>query len=501
MFTDILINATPYENRIALMENGVLKEFYIDRPEQKGLIGNIYLGRVVRVLPGIDAAFIDIGLERTGFLYVDEAVHSLSSCYRHLHSGSRDLFGVSAEFPNNLTIDRILEEGQCILVQIAKEPIGSKGARLTCNITLPCRNLVYMPLTDHIGISRKIEDETTRQLLRDRLEELRPPGAGFIMRTVAENTCNEELKADMAFLLQLWDEILAKSKKAAEPERIYEDLNLILRTVRDFFTDDVNEVVTDNRAVCEQLISYARSFIPHLETKISFHDGDLPLFEQYGIESDINSALEKKVWLRSGGYIVIEPTEALTVIDVNTGRYVHASDLAATIFRTNMEAVREIAHQLRLRNIGGIIIIDFIDMESEDEREALGRALEEAMKDDKSRINILKISEFGLVQMTRKRLSESITQAMCEPCCYCGGDGRLKSRRTIAHEIFRKISRDASKIGGTSLTIKVNPKVADMLLHEEAHSIRYLEDATCKRFTIIPVPEMHVKRYDIIWNE
>lgn len=501
MFTDILINATPYENRIALMENGVLKEFYIDRPTQKGLIGNIYLGRVVRVLPGIDAAFIDIGLDRTGFLYVDEAVYSLSTCYRHLHPDQKKLFSVPAEFPHDLTIDKIVHEGQQILVQIAKEPIGSKGARLTCNITLPCRNLVYMPLTDHIGISRKIEDEAIRQEMRDRLEELRPPGAGFIMRTVAENTGSEELEADMAFLLQLWSDILSRSRRTHAPDRIYEDLDMILRTVRDFFNDNVNEVVTDNRDVFAQLGSYARNFIPHLEDKIRYYNGEVPLFERYGIESDINSALEKKVWLRSGGYIIIEPTEALTVIDVNTGRYVHAHDLAATIFRTNMEAAQEIAHQIRLRNIGGIIIIDFIDMEDEAEREALEEALEEAVRGDKSKINILKVSEFGLVQMTRKRTSESITQTMCEPCCYCGGNGLLKSRRTISHEIFRKISRDAPKIGGASVTIKVNPRVADILLNEETHGIRHLENETGKHLTIVPVPEMHIKRYDIIWNE
>ena len=501
MYTDILINATTYENRIALMENGCLREFYIDRPTEKRQIGNIYLGKVVRVLPGIDAAFIEIGLERTGFLYVDEAVYALADCYYHLRRAFHSFPNMPVDFPHGLTIDKILQEGQEILVQIAKEPIGSKGARLTCNITLPCRNLVYMPLTDHIGISRKIEDEATRQLLRDKIEELRPPGAGFIMRTVAENTCNEELEADMEFLLSLWDEVLAKSKKARAPEHIYKDLDIILRTVRDFFTDDINELVIDNREVYEQLLSYAKSFTPHLQSKVTFYEGEVPLFESYGIETDISSALDKKVWLRSGGYIVIEPTEALTVIDVNTGRYVNASDLSATIFRTNMEAVHEIARQLRLRNIGGIIIIDFIDMEDEAQREELGRAFEEAMKEDKSKINILKLSEFGLVQMTRKRLSESITQMMCEPCCYCGGDGFIKSRRTISHEIFRKISRDARKIGGSHVTIKVNPSIADMLLHEETRSIEHLETMTGKRFTIVPVPELHIKRYDIIWNQ
>jgi ribonuclease G len=501
MYTDILINATSYENRIALVENGNLREFHMERVSEKGLIGNIYLGRVVRVLPGIDAAFVDIGLERTGFLYVDEALYVFAENYQRLAPGHK----LKQQPPSFLAsppgIAAILHEGQDILVQIAKEPIGSKGARLTCNITLPCRNLVFMPLTDHIGISRKIEDETTRQLLRDKIEILRPPGTGFIMRTVAENIGNEALEADMEFLLLLWDEILTKSQKMQAPSLVYKDLDMILRAVRDFFTEEVNELIIDNKEVYEQLLSYAKTFVPQLQDKITYYDSELPLFECYGVESDINSALDKKVWLRSGGYIVIEPTEALTVIDVNTGRYVGANDLAETIFKTNMEAVREIAHQLRLRNLGGIIIIDFIDMENEEHREELYTVFQEAMRDDKSKVNILKLSEFGLVQMTRKRLSESLTQMMCEPCPYCSGEGFVKSRRTICHEIFRKITRDARKIGGSHVTIKVHPHIAEMLLNEESHNIEQLEQKTEKRFTIIPIPDMHIKRYDVIWNE
>ena len=285
------------------------------------------------------------------------------------------------------------------------------------------------------------------------------------------------------------------------PSLIYKDLDIILRAVRDFFTEETNELVTDSREVYEQLFSYARNFAPHLQDRITFYDSDLPLFEYYGIEADISSALDKKVWLRSGGYIVIEPTEALTVIDVNSGRYVGANDLAETIFKTNMEAVREIARQLRLRNLGGIIIIDFIDMESEEHREELYTAFQEAMRDDKSKVNILKLSEFGLVQMTRKRLSESLTQMLCEPCLYCGGEGFVKSRRTVCHEIFRKIGRDARKIGGSHVTIKVHPHIADLLLNEESYNVEQLEQRTGRRFTIIPVPDMHIKRYDIIWNE
>ena len=501
MYTDILINATSYENRIALVENGKLREFHLDRLSERGLIGNIYMGRVVRVLPGIDAAFVDIGLERTGFLYVEEAQHLFSESYRRLPSGHR----LRREPPSYLSgqpaINEILKENQEILVQIAKEPIGSKGARLTGNITLPCRNLVFMPLTDHIGISRRIEDETVRQQLREKIEGLRPPGTGFIMRTVAENIGNEELEADMEFLLSLWDEILGKASKAKVPSLIFQDLDIILRAVRDFFTEATNELVIDSREVYEQLLSYTKTFAPQLADRITHYDADLPLFEYYGVEADINSALDKKVWLRSGGYIVIEPTEALTVIDVNSGRYVGAADLAETIFKTNMEAVREIARQLRLRNLGGIIIIDFIDMENEEHREELYTAFQEAMRDDKSKVNILKLSEFGLVQMTRKRLSESLTQMMCEPCPYCDGEGFVKSRRTICHEIYRKISRDSRKIGGSHVTIKVNPQIAELLLNEESFNIEQLEHKTGKRFTIIPVPDLHIKRYDIIWNQ
>lgn len=501
MYTDILINATFYENRIALVENGKLREFHLERVSERGLIGNIYLGRVVRVLPGIDAAFVDIGLERTGFLYVDEALYIFSDNYRRLPQGHKLRPAPPPSLTTSPAINEILREGQEILVQIAKEPIGTKGARLTCNITLPCRNLVFMPLTDHIGISRKIEDEVTRQQLRDRIEVLRPPGTGFIIRTVAEHIDNEALEADMEFLLSLWDEILTKVQREPAPCLIYKDLDIILRSVRDFFTEDINELVIDNFEVYEQLVSYAKTFAPQLQDKITHYDSDLPLFERYGVEADINNALDKKVWLRCGGYIIIETTEALTVIDVNTGRYVNASDLSETIFKTNMEAVCEIARQLRLRNLGGIIIIDFIDMDNEQHREELFAAFQEAMRTDKSKVNILKLSEFGLVQMTRKRLSESLMQTMCEPCHYCGGDGFIKSRRTICHEIFRKISRDARKIGGSHVTIKVHPHIAEMLLNEESYTIEQLEQRTGKRFTIIPVPDMHIKRYDVIWNE
>ncbi|MDW7771855.1 MAG: Rne/Rng family ribonuclease [Desulfobulbaceae bacterium] len=509
MYTDILINATPYENRIALVESGNLLEYYLERPAEKGLVGNIYCGRVVRVLPGMQAAFVDIGLERAGFLYVDDVIITSSELERRIDVHDQPFNLQEFQLPavhNNKSetqqnIGNLLQEGQSILVQISKEPIGSKGARLTCHITLPCRNLVFMPLTDHIGISRKIENEHVRQKLRDKIEHLRPPGTGFIVRTVAEHASEEELEADMEFLLLLWDDIKCNCRRTNKPGLVYEDLDLILRSVRDLFTDDVKELVIDSKPVHERLLTFMQMFAPELKNKVVYYDRDLPLFEAYGIEMDINRALDKKVWLRSGGYIIIEATEALTVIDVNTGRYVGKNDQAETIFKTNMEAVKEIAYQLRLRNIGGIIIVDFIDMENELHREELFVSFQDAIKKDKNRINILKVSEFGLVQMTRKRSLESLRQVMCEPCMYCEGEGTVKSRRTICYDIFRKISREAPRVRSEKVYIKVHPYVANMLLEEETLHIETLQKETGKQFVVIPEKDSHVSRYDISWGE
>lgn len=508
MYTDILINATPFENRVALVDSGNLLEFYLERPAEQGLVGNIYCGRVVRVLPGMQAAFVDIGLERAGFLYVDDVLLSPCEFERRIAYQDQPFNQVisTAEIrplspQAQPSIAELLKEGQNVLVQISKEPIGTKGARLTCHITLPCRNLVFMPLTDHIGISRKIDDEDVRQKLREKIEVLRPPGTGFIVRTVAEHAAEAELEADMEFLLLLWDDIKAQCGKVSAPSLVYKDIDMILRSVRDLFTEDVKEVIVDSKPVYERLMSFVRTFAPELQNKVVYYDRDTPLFESYGIEVDINRALDKKVWLRSGGYIIIETTEALTVIDVNTGRFVGKKDQAETIFKTNMEAVKEIAYQLRLRNIGGIIIVDFIDMDNEQHREELFLAFQDAIKKDKNRVNILKISEFGLVQMTRKRSLENLAQMMCEPCMYCGGEGFVKSRRTICYEIFRKITRDAARTPGNKVYIKVHPQVADMLLEEETQYIEILQKQTGKQFTIIPQRDTHINRYEISWGD
>jgi len=508
MTTEILINSRRYEVRIALVENGNLTEFHLQRPTEKGLMGNVYLGRVVRVLPGMQAAFVDIGLERTGFLYVDDIHIPPAEMERLVNSTAR--FNGNGENPSfeysdrpstqGLKIEDLISEGQEIMVQINKDPIGTKGARLTCQITLPGRNLVFIPQTDHIGISRKIENEEVRDQLRTLIEELRPDEVGFIVRTVAENAPKEDIEADMEFLMLLWDEIRGRASSNKIPALLYEDLDITLKSVRDLFTSDVDYLIIDDEKSYDTLMNFVKTFTPKLKNKISLYRGELPLFEAYGVDVEITKALEKKVWLRSGGYIIIENTEALTVIDVNTGRFVGKDDLHDTIFKTNMEAAKEIAYQLRLRNIGGIIIIDFIDMEDDQHREELFNTFKEAVKKDKSRINILKLSEFGLVQMTRKRHSENLNQMMCEPCHYCAGEGVLKSRRTVCYEIFRKISRNSGRSDGSAVTVRVNPRIADMLLKEEELTVNQLETDINKRLIIAPEKNLHIEKYEIIWQ-
>lgn len=503
MATDLIINAASYEVRVALVEHGELVEFYLERPSEKGLVGNIYHGRVVRVLPGMQAAFVDIGLERTGFLYVDDVNvggQKVDNLPLPLAGDDDQLTDFLVQREPGTNIDDLLVEGQEILVQITKEPIGTKGARLTCNITLPCRNLVFMPMTDHIGVSRKIEDEDLRQQFKAVIESLRPADTGFIVRTVAESATREDMEADMEFLLNLWSEIQTRASRHKVPSLVYEDLDIILRVVRDVFSADVDRVVVDNKATYTRVLNFVEHFAPRLAHKVHFFSEDTPVFEAYGIEMDINRALNKKVWLRCGGYIIIEATEALTVIDVNTGRYVGKSDLEDTIFKTNVEAAKEIAYQLRLKNIGGIIIVDFIDMEKEAHREEVGRILQEAVKRDKCRVNILKVSEFGLVQMTRKRTREDLNRMMCEPCPCCRGDGFVKSRRTVCYEIFRNISLHAGKIPGIKVRITVAPPVAALMLKEEADTIHQIEDEINKQIIIVPDKSMALEKYDIVWQ-
>ncbi len=502
--TDLIINATDYETRVALIENGTVSELYIERAGERSIAGNIYKGRVVRVLPGMQAAFVDIGLEKAAFLYVSDVYDNLEEIERMMTNtkeGDEDeelqLNTTEGVWLEETLIEDRLQEGQEVLVQIAKEPLGSKGARITSHISIPGRHLVLMPTMDHVGISRRIEDETERLRLRELLTHIKPPIYGFIARTAAEGVESDKIKAEMDFMLRLWQNIQRNSEHSRVPNLLYQELDIILRAVRDLFTKEVDKLVVDSSEEYEKILEFVDTFMPSLKVDIKLYDGTEPICDAYGIEMELQRALGKKVWLKSGGYIVLEMTEALTAIDVNTGRYVGKRNLEETILKTNLEAVKEIAYQLRLRNIGGIIIIDFIDMEKEANKEKVFVRLNEALKKDKSKTNILKISELGLVEMTRKRTKESINRKLREPCFYCDGEGYLKSTFTMCYEIFREIERDHETLFGRSVMVTAHPEVAHLLYDEGRHHLETLEKNLQARITVKADQNLHLEQYDI----
>jgi ribonuclease G len=501
MGTEMVINTASHETRIALIENGTIAELYIERSRVKGIVGNIYKGKVVRVLPGMQAAFVDIGLEKAAFLYVADVFDAMEE-YESLMDGN----GNKDEQPEGETanlhplhpIEDLLQEGQELLVQISKEPIGTKGARITAHISLPGRHLVYMPTVDHVGISRRIEDEAERERLKEIVDRIKPPGGGFIVRTVSEGKSEEDLDADMHYLTKLWDGILKRNENAHPPFLIHSDLEVTQKVVRDILTESVNRIVVDSKPEHDRIVQFISTFMPKMKYSIELYDEEEPIFDHFGLEVEISRALGRKVWLKSGGYIIIEQTEALTAVDVNTGRFVGKHNLEDTILKTNLEAVKEIAYQLRLRNIGGIIIIDFIDMEKEVNREKVFTALEEALKSDKSKTNILKISELGLVEMTRKRVRESIGQMMCEACPYCEGRGYVKSKTTVCHEIFRELRREMLDVHGAKVVLTVHPQVADLLYDEERRGLEELEKRFNKRIMVKAKPGFHQEQFEIL---
>lgn len=501
MSSELIINASSNETRVALVEDGSVTELYIERASGKGIVGNIYKGRVVRVLPGMQAGFVDIGLERAAFIYAGD-VHAHFHDYG-LMMGPEDMDKAAIEpepillMEREVPIEDVLQEGQEILVQVSKEPIGTKGARITSHISLPGRHLVLMPTVDHVGVSRRIEEEKERKRLRDLVQSIKPAGYGFIVRTVSEGASQEKLKSEMDFLLQLWEQVLEKKKKAPTPSLLHSDLDISLRAVRDLFTNDVDKLIIDSREEYEKIVHFIDLFMPKLKPAVELYQEDEPIFEAYGIEMEIARALNRKVWLKSGGYIIIDITEALTAIDVNTGKYVGKGNLQDTILKTNLEAVKEITYQLRLRNIGGIIIIDFIDMDRQQDRDKVFTALMNALKKDKSKTNILKISELGLVQMTRKRTRENLTRLLEEPCPYCDGKGFLKSRTTMCYEVIRAIQREISNASAHQITVLVHPDVADFLMEMEHSMIEKLENQHQKRIIINANQGFHQEQYEI----
>ena len=676
--TILLINAAGAETRVALVESGNIHEYYLERKREKGIVGNIYKGRVVRVLPGMQAAFVDIGLDKAAFLYVGDvygepdfyeefeltegehrvevtevpseqeaeveeakalagvpevpaltplpgdlpALTPLPGAVEALGAGApagvevapaaateaapdgpplhaepaaavlevppavalaapvaepvlgapvaafpgpaeapaasaatpilatlaveapqasghiqarppeaprearegregregrerrrdreerrdrdggrrdreRGRNGREERRPREMkSIQDLLKEGQEVIVQVAKDPIGTKGARITSHVSLPGRHLVFMPTVDHIGISRRIERDGERRRLREIVDRMRPPGTGFIVRTVAENVESPKLEADIRFLIGVWNEIVRLKDKPA-PALLHPDLDLILRATRDLFTQDVHKLVIDDRDEYERILRFVRDQAPHLESQIELYRGDEPIFDAYGIEQELKRASQRKVWLKSGGYIIVDQAEALTAIDVNSGRYVGKKNLEETITKINMEAAKEIVYQLRLRNIGGIIIIDFIDMDKPQNRDKVFKALQDALGRDKAKTNVLKISDLGLVEMTRKRVRESVTRMTSESCSYCDGTGHVKSKIAVAYEIFREIRREAPHFSEPVLVVNCHPEVARILQGADRDELRALMDRFNKTIQVKPQQGYHQEQFDV----
>ena len=514
MSEEILINVTPQETRVAVVENGILQEVYVERSQKHGLVGNIFKGRVSRVLPGMQAAFIDIGLERTGFLHTADIIKI----------SDEDITEVSeTEAVSPPSIESLLTENQDILVQVVKDPLGSKGARLTTRLSIPSRYLVFVPDFPHIGISQKIEDEVERERLRNiiiqyqagiqrlavgnednvvlhsavRESEILSKG-GFIVRTAAEGASEEEIFRDIEFLHKLWDSTIIRGENTFPPGIIYEDLPLVMRTMRDLVHTDIEKVRIDSKETYQRVMEFCKQFIPEFLGRIEYYPGEHPILDLYSVEDEIQKSLNRKVQLKSGGHLIIDQTEAMTTIDVNTGGFVGHRNPEETIFKTNLEAAQAIARQLRLRNLGGIIIIDFIDMQDSDHGRQILRALEKHLERDHAKTTISELTTLGLVQLTRKRTRESLEHILCEPCPTCNGRGSIKTSETICYEIFREIMREVRQFDAQKLLVVASQTVVDKLLDDESTSVAQLEEFIGRPITFQVEPVYTQEQYDIV---
>jgi ribonuclease G len=483
MAEDVLVNVTPRETRVAITTSGVVQELLIERAASLGLVGNIYVGRVARVLPGMQSAFVEVGLERAAFLHV-------ADLWGHGKNGEE------AGRP----IERLLAEGQPVLVQVVKDPIGTKGARLSTQISLAGRFLVYLPNDPHIGISQKIEDESGRQLLRERLRELVPAEekGGFIVRTLAEAASDEELRADIDYLRHLWRVIHERSLGAPPPVRLYQDLSLSQRVLRDLVGRDTGRVVIDSRETFQKLSAFAQTYMPNVAAKLEHYTGERPLFDFHNVEPEIEKALSRRVDLKSGGTLVIDQTEALTTIDVNTGGFVGNRNFDDTVFKNNLEAAQAIARQLRLRNLGGIIIVDFIDMESDEHRAAVLEELKRALGRDRMRVTVNGFTALGLVEMTRKRTRESLAHVLCEPCPTCEGRGAVKTAHTVCYEVLREILRESRAFQAKEFRVLASAPVIDLLQEEESSSLAMLIDFIGKPVSLQVEASYTQEQFDIV---
>lgn len=520
---ELVINQTLNECRAILLENGEIIDHLMERTLKPSVntptVGNIYLGKVLRVLPGMQSAFVDIGHEKAAFLYVDDAYLPTLEEQREIAEKSRKLqeqenFGRPGQvIPDELstlsetvdmrlrhsdkTIETFLKEGDEIIVQVAKEPISTKGPRVTRHVTLAGRHVVFMPFIEHTGVSRRIEDEGERERLKEILDTIRPEGKGLIARTVAEGQSYKVLKRDYDMLAKIWKDVVKKPESSKAPECIYRDLNFIQRVLRDITDEDVDKVIVDDKKNMAEVEKFLGKYLPGLKGKVVSYNESTPLFEKYGVDIEIERALGNKVYLKSGGSLNIDQTEALVSIDVNTGKFVGKRTLEETILRTNLEAVKEISYQLRLRNCGGIIIIDFIDMEKEQNREAVYKALVEALKKDRAKTNVLPISGLGLVEMTRKRTRDTLTRIMCEPCPYCEGTGKVKSTLTVCYDLVRELMKLLRKEKYGNVFVYAHPEVTERLCGEDLATIETLEETFETSLHIRSENNYHVEQYEI----
>ncbi|MDZ7653215.1 MAG: ribonuclease G [Burkholderiaceae bacterium] len=491
---DILINITPQETRVATLFAGVVQELQIERSASRGLVGNVYLGKVVRVLPGMQSAFLDIGLERAAFLHV-------ADIWEHRLATTGEAKGTRPA----PTIEQLLHEGDPVLVQVVKDPIGTKGARLSTQISLAGRLLVYLPQELHIGVSQRIEDEPERNRLREMLAGVTPPEetGGYIIRTSAEDARAEDLAADVEYLRKRWQQIRDVSKQVPAPSQLYQELSLAQRVLRDNVSEVTTSIQVDSRENFVSLQAFAMQYVPRVAARLSHYSGERPLFDLYQIDDEIEKALGRRVDLKSGGYLIIDQTEAMTTVDVNTGGFVGTRNFDDTVFKTNLEAAQSIARQLRLRNLGGIIVVDFIDMMNAEHRDAVLTEFKKALARDRTRMTVSGFTQLGLVEMTRKRTRESLAHILCEPCPTCGGRGEVKTPRTVCYEILRDILREARQFGDSieslrEFRILAAQPVVDLFLEEEAQSLTMLSDFIGKPISLQVENVYHQEQYDVV---
>ena len=487
----LLVSRVGRETRVAVRQGGVLTAYHVERDGDRGQVGNVYVGRVTRVLPGIQAAFVDVGLPRAAFLYGGDVRWDPRSPPEGMKVPDEDVLETRPP------IQKILREGQKVVVQVAKDPIGTKGARVSGYLSLPGRFLVFLPDVDHVGVSRRIEDDNERQRLREMMQGQRGEHEGFIVRTACEGKEWPVLQEDVEYLRRLWLHVHKRIQEAKGPEIIHEDLELGIRAVRDLMSAETEKVLVNDPDLFQRIKDFASQFLPALAPRVQLYDGIEPMFDHYAVEMELDRLLGRKVWLKSGGYIVIDQTEALVAIDVNSGRYVGHDTLEETTLRVNLEAVREIVHQLQLRDIGGIIVIDFIDMVEVAHREEVFRALVDELKTDRARTHVLPISEFGLVEMTRKRVREDVVRYLSEPCRYCDGRGYTKSRETVTQEVFNSLRREALKRPADWIEVRCHPDVADQLVESEREYLLAIEGRYGFRTHVQSVAESHLERFQV----